>query len=146
MKLFLALAALIAVASAESWSGQGFARCYGEINIMAARPDWEDVNGIAQCRPKAWNGASDPQAIFITGEDGTEYSIFVFGEATAQADCEGQITYTYGNLADLTYCGNKSYKSMEKLGKNISLNPRTQCGYFQCFGMINLECEGACPQ
>ena len=93
MKLILVIAALVspkfsslfseniklifliqfAAASAESWTGEGFARCYGELNILAARPDWNDVNGIAQCRPKPWNGASDPQAIFITGNDGTEY-------------------------------------------------------------------------
>ena len=76
----------------------------------------------------------------------TLQSIFVFdqNEATVTADCEGQITYTYGNLSDLNYCGSKSDKSMEKLGKNVSLNPRTQCGYFQCLGMITLQCEGAC--
>ena len=66
--------------------------------------------------------------------------IFVSDQNTkVTADCEGEITYTSGNLSDLTYCGNKSDKSMEKLDKDISLNPRTQCGYFQCLGKITLN-------
>ena len=65
-----------AAAAAENWTGEGFARCYGDLNILAARPDWNDVTGIAQCRPRAWDGSRDPQAIFITGNDGTEFVIF----------------------------------------------------------------------
>ena len=65
-----------AAASAENWTGEGFTRCYGDLNILAARSDWTDVTGIAQCRPRAWDGSRDPQAIFITGNDGTEFVIF----------------------------------------------------------------------
>ena len=129
--------------SAENWTGDGFLRCYGGFDIIESRP-WNDVTGTAQCRPTQWDGASDPQAIFIEGTDGTELSIFVWNREEVTADCVGEISYTYGNLGDLNYCSNKSDKSMAHLGEEISLNPRTQCGYFQCSGFITLECERTC--
>ena len=47
-------------------------KCYGDLNVIAARP-FTEVTGTAQCRPEQWNGVTDPQAVFITGDDGTEW-------------------------------------------------------------------------
>ena len=49
------------------------------MNIEAdeTRQDWIDAKGIAHCTPK-FNGWSDPQAVLIAGNDGTEYVMFYF--------------------------------------------------------------------
>eukprot|EP00093_Oithona_nana_P004392 04392.XXX_11554_11372_1 [CDS] Oithona nana genome sequencing. len=33
MKFILVICALFAAASAENWTGEGFTRCYGDLNI-----------------------------------------------------------------------------------------------------------------
>ena len=68
----------------------------------------------------------------------------MFVREEINADCVGNIAYTYGNLGDLHYCSAKSTKSMKFLSKDISLNPKYQCGYFQCHGLITLSCENDC--
>merc|ERR1711983_674503 len=64
-----------------------------------------------------------------------------FVDVTGTADCTGAITYTYGDLG-LGYCSYAHAKSLAKMPKKVSLNPRTTCGYFTCDGFISLTCEG----
>ena len=60
------------IASGESWTGDGVLKCYGGFDIIPARP-FDETVGTAQCRPTQWDSVSDPQAVFITGNDGTEW-------------------------------------------------------------------------
>merc|ERR1711879_495495 len=111
MKFFILALTLVSVANGEYWTGDGVMKCYGDMNIIDDRP-FNEVAGTAQCKPEVWNGVTDPQAVFITGNDGTQFDI-LFVREEINADCVGNIAYTHGNLGDLHYCSAKSKKSMK---------------------------------
>ena len=60
------------------------------------------------------------------------------------ADCEGEITYTSGDLG-LNYCRFDKPQSLREIPKRFmknSFNPRLFCGYFTCTGTLKLVCDG----
>ena len=60
------------------------------------------------------------------------------------ADCNGEITYTWGDIG-LGYCSYKKAQSVRNFSRRFlktSKNPRLACGYFTCTGSLNLVCDG----
>ena len=119
----------------EDWTGEGSIKCYGQMNILASRP-FVDVTGTAECRPRT--APANPQGFIADGSDGSHWVVV---DDKGTADCTGAITYTYGDLG-LGYCSYNNAKTLAKMPKKVSLNPRTTCGYFTCDGFISLTCDG----
>ena len=58
------------VKTAESWTGEGSMKCYGQMNILASRP-FVDVTGTAECRPRV--APANPQGFIADGADGSHW-------------------------------------------------------------------------
>merc|ERR1712008_507604 len=82
-----------------------------------------------------------PQGYVADGDDGSHWVVV---DDKGTADCEGEVTYTAGDIG-LGYCTQKKnpMSDIRKFSpKLMTLNPRLFCGYFTCTGVLNLVCDG----
>ena len=83
------------------------------MNIEAdeTRQDWIDAKGIAHCTPK-FNGWSNPQAVLIAGNDGTEYvrNVLVYSYTMFKKYVKFRIIILYVCIFRLFLCLTKIQK------------------------------------
>merc|ERR1712002_122404 len=114
----------------ETFQGEGILQCFGNITLELVEGE---VDGVAHCRPEFENeefGISyAPQGFVADGDDGSHWVIV---DDRGFADCEGLITFNYGdhNLGYCTYPPTKEEPSNESF-----------CGHLTCQGFIELTCN-----
>merc|ERR1719273_688911 len=86
-----------AFTNAEEYTGPGEVKCYGQMSASVSK--WITGTGMASCRPITTLGA--PQGYIAEAYADNSHWVIVDDKGTA--DCEGEITYTTGDLG-LNYC------------------------------------------